>query len=33
MALYSKKYGALKFGETTMLLGPDQAALLIEKYL
>ena len=33
MALYSKKYGALKFGETTMLIGPDQAALLINKYL
>jgi len=33
MTLYSNKYGAKKFGETTMLIEPDEGVKLIEKYL
>ncbi|MDQ3109317.1 MAG: hypothetical protein M3R17_05440 [Bacteroidota bacterium] len=33
MALYSKKYKALKFSETTMLIKPEDGEALIEKYL
>lgn len=33
MTLYSKKYGALRFGETTMLIKPEDGEKLIERYL
>ena len=33
MTLYSNKYGAKKFGETTMLIEPSEGEKLIEKYL
>jgi len=33
MALYSKKYGALKFGETTMVIPPNEAKKLIDQFL
>ena len=33
MALYCKKYGALKFGETTMVISPEAGEILIAKYL
>jgi hypothetical protein len=33
MKLYSSKYGAKKFGETTMLIEPNEGEKLIEKYL
>lgn len=33
MALYCKKYGALKWGETTMVLSPEVGEELINKYL
>jgi len=33
MAVYSKKYGALRYDEHTMFIGPDQAAVLIKQYL
>ncbi|CAN5379475.1 hypothetical protein BH09BAC5_BH09BAC5_16220 [soil metagenome] len=33
MALYSKKYKALKFSETTMLIKPENGEQLIEAYL
>ncbi len=33
MALYCKKYGALKFGETTMVISPEAGEALIAKYL
>lgn len=33
MTLYSKKYKAYKFGETTMLIRPEDGEKLIEKFL
>lgn len=33
MKLYSGKYGAKRFGETTMLIEPEKGEELIEKYL
>ena len=33
MAMYSKKYKAVKFDETTMLISPENGELLIEEYL
>jgi hypothetical protein len=33
MAIYCGKYGALKFGETTMVIPPDAGEHLINKYL
>jgi len=33
MALYSKKYKAHRFGETTMLIKPEDGEKLIEKFL
>lgn len=33
MTLYSKKYKAYKFGETTMLIKPEDGEKLIEKFL
>lgn len=33
MAVYSKKYGALRVDETTMSIGPEQGAILIQQYL
>jgi hypothetical protein len=33
MAVYSQKYGAVRVDETTMLIGPENAQLLIQTYL
>lgn len=33
MAIYCKKYGALKFGETTMVISPEAGEKLIENFL
>ncbi len=33
MSMYSKKYGALKFGETTMVIPPEAGEKLIEEFL
>ncbi|SDC63465.1 hypothetical protein SAMN04487894_103173 [Niabella drilacis] len=33
MAVYCKKYGAVKFGDTTMLISPEAGEHLINKYL
>lgn len=33
MALYSQKYGALKFGETTMVIPPETGEFLIKTFL
>ena len=33
MSMYSKKYGALKFGETTMVIPPNAGEKLIEEFL
>ncbi|MCG8578652.1 MAG: hypothetical protein MI866_01965 [Bacteroidales bacterium] len=33
MTLYSSKYGAKKFGETTMIIEPEKGEELINKYL
>ena len=33
MSLYSKKYGALKFGKTTMVIPPEGGEKLINEFL
>ncbi|WP_242457667.1 hypothetical protein [Pedobacter sp. BS3] len=33
MALYCQKYGALKWGETTMVIAPETGEKLINEYL
>lgn len=33
MAIYSQKYGALKFGDTTMVISPEAGEKLIHKFL
>jgi hypothetical protein len=33
MALYCEKYGALKFGETTMVITPENGQILITEFL
>lgn len=33
MAMYCKKYGALKFGETTMVISPEAGEQLINEFL
>ena len=33
MAVYSKKYGALRFGQTTMVISPETGEKLITKFL